>query len=931
MLKFILKILKYTGILLLVLFVAIVITCWYLYESADMLTPVHKPTNRYELIYAHQPFRAYGPNMLRQSESGLWELYVEGDAFERGEAIGKLSSDLLYFQERAFVEQIREIVPSENYLKFLRYFIAIFNRNLGENVPEEYRDEIYGISLSCTDEYDFIGTPYERQLNYHAAHDLGHAMQDYMLVECTSFASWGKNSADSSLIVGRNFDFFVGHKFARNKVVSFYKPQIGYKFASIGWAGMTGVLSGMNEHGLTVTINAAKSDMPTSSATPISVLTREILQYATNIAEAYDIATKRKTFVAESILIGSAQDGKAVIIEKSPDKIALFTGDGNTQLLCTNHYQSEAFATDERNIENIQTSDSPYRFMRLSQLLNRESPMDYKKAATILRDHKGVDDEDIDIPNEWAINQFIAHHSVIFKPEQKIMWVSTSPWQSGKYVAYDLNKIFSDSLSFDREIYSEELSIPEDTFTRNPEFLQLFDQKGYRKLKEEPLFERFLPKNKTTITMDKNPHIQFLPVEEIKAYQEKQLAKQLMYLQQNSRFYQRMFAENQIDISPIKTLEDLQKLPATTKTDLQLYNEDFICVDKEEIIDYVTTSGTLGNPVTFALTDEDLTRLSYNEVLSFTTAGCTRQDILQLMTTLDRRFMAGLAYYMGARELGMGVARVGNGIPELQWDTINRIHPSWGMVVPSFLIKLIEFAEKNNIDYHNSSLRKCVCIGEALRNQDFTLNTLGRRIHEKWPELQLHSTYASTEMQSSFTECSMLQGGHLQPELIIIEFLDDNNQPVAEGEPGEVTITTLGVKGMPLLRFKMGDICYHHKESCGCGRNTMRLSPVIGRKGQMIKYKGTTLYPPALFDILDSIHKVINYVVEVYTNDLGTDEILIRVASEDRSDIFAKEIKDLFRSKVRVAPTIAFESAEYIAKIQLPPMSRKTIKFIDLR
>lgn len=431
--------------------------------------------------------------------------------------------------------------------------------------------------------------------------------------------------------------------------------------------------------------------------------------------------------------------------------------------------------------------------------------------------------------------------------------------------------------------------------------------------------------------MTKNPQIQFLSAEEIKAFQEQQLAKLLVYLQQNSRFYQRMFAENQIDIRQIKTIEDLQALPVTTKTDLQLYSEDFVCVGKEKIIDYVTTSGTLGNPVTFALTDADLNRLSYNELLSFTTAGCTPQDILQLMTTIDRRFMAGLAYYMGARELGMGIARVGNGIPELQWDTIHRIHPTCGMVVPSFLIKLIEFAEKNNIDYHNSSLRKCVCIGEALRNQDFTLNTLGKRIQEKWPELKLYSTYASTEMQSSFTECTECKGGHLQPELIIVEFLDDNNQPVATGEAGEVTITTLGVEGMPLLRFKMGDICYHHTEPCACGRNTMRLSPVIGRKGQMIKYKGTTLYPPALFDILDSIPKVINYIVEVYTNDLGTDEILIRVASEDKSDVFAKEIKDLFRSKVRVAPTIAFESAEYIAKIQLPPMSRKTIKFIDLR
>ena len=415
--------------------------------------------------------------------------------------------------------------------------------------------------------------------------------------------------------------------------------------------------------------------------------------------------------------------------------------------------------------------------------------------------------------------------------------------------------------------------------------------------------------------MEKFSDIQFKTPAEIKRYQELRLADELEYLNRHSVFYQRMFREERIDISSIRTLEDLQQLPVTTKTDLQLHNEDFICVDRAEIIDYVTTSGTLGDPVTFVLTSGDLDRLSYNEYLSFTTAGCTREDVMQLMTTLDRRFMAG----------------VGNGIPELQWDTIHRIHPSFCMVVPSFLIKLIEYAEANGIDYNNSSIRKAICIGEALRNPDFSLNTLGQRIHEKWQTPLLQSTYASTEMQSSFTECEACRGGHLQPELIIVEFLDDKNQPVAEGEAGEVTITTLGVRGMPLLRFKTGDICYHYTEPCSCGRNTMRLSSVLGRKGQMIKYKGTTLYPPALYDILDNIPGVKNYVVEVYTNDLGTDDILIRVGSDLQTEAFAKQIKDLFRSKVRVAPTIQFASPDYVAKIQMPQMSRKAIKFIDLR
>lgn len=473
------RILKYIGIALLAFILILTTWIWYLYSAADMMAP----NAEYAAWKLGRPasgsaWKSGRPaSGLRQSESGLWELYVEGDAFQRGEAIGHLSKDLLYYQEKVFVDQIREIIPSDSYLKFLRFFIILFNRNLGKNIPEEYRQEIYAISQSCTHEYDMIGTPYERQLNYHAAHDLGHAMQDYMLVGCSSFASWGKHSEDSSLVIGRNFDFYMGDDFARNKQVAFYRPSTGHNFVTIGWVGMTGVLSGMNEHGLTVTINAAKSTMPTSSATPISVLTREILQYAQTIDEAYEIAKKRKTFVAESILIGSAKDGKATIIEKSPDHIALFTQDNQQQLICTNHYQSETYANEKNNIENMKTSDSPYRFERLKELLAQEGKMNERKAADILRNYKGRDDADLGLANEMAINQFIAHHSVIFKPAQRLIWVSTSPWQCGKYVAYDLNKIFNDSLDFSRELYVEELTIPADTFVQQPEYQQLITYK----------------------------------------------------------------------------------------------------------------------------------------------------------------------------------------------------------------------------------------------------------------------------------------------------------------------------------------------------------------------------------------------------------------------------------------------------------------------
>jgi len=424
---------------------------------------------------------------------------------------------------------------------------------------------------------------------------------------------------------------------------------------------------------------------------------------------------------------------------------------------------------------------------------------------------------------------------------------------------------------------------------------------------------------------------QYLSQQEITAYQEKKMAEILAYVNARSPFYQEMFAKKKIDLTKIKKIEDLRQLPVTTKQDLQMRNMDFLCVSGTEICDYVTTSGTLGDPVTFGDTINDLRRLALSEHLSYEFAGCVPADIFQLMVTIDRCFMAGQACLLGSLQLGSAIIRVGNGIPELQWNTIQRMNPTVCICVPSFLLKLIDFAEAHHIDYRNSSIKRAICVGESVRTNDHQYNILGDKIHSLWPELSMFVNYASTEMQSSFNECTKACGAHHKPNLTILEFLDDNNLPTKADEPGEITITTLDVEGMPMIRFKTGDICYRFEEPCACGRNTVRIGPILGRKGQLIKYKGTSLYPAALYDILENIPEISNYIVEVYTNTIGTDGIRILIGSQANNESFVKHIKDLFRSKIRVAPDIVFEPAELIARKQLPPTSRKLIKFFDYR
>jgi phenylacetate-CoA ligase len=418
--------------------------------------------------------------------------------------------------------------------------------------------------------------------------------------------------------------------------------------------------------------------------------------------------------------------------------------------------------------------------------------------------------------------------------------------------------------------------------------------------------------------------------EEANQIQEQKLRELLVYLSQHSPFYKDLFAKNGIDINEIKTVADLTRIPTTTKEDLQQRNPDFLCVPAEKVIEYTSTSGTLGGPVTVALTDKDLDRLALNEYNSFLSAGAASTDLFQLMLTLDRQFMAGMAYYLGLRKLGAGAIRLGPGVPSLQWETIKRLKPTAIVAVPSFILKLIKYANENNIDVNGSSVKKAICIGENIRNTDFSLNILGKKITDSW-NIDLYSTYASTEMQTAFTECSEGHGGHYQSDLMIAEILDDDEKPVGPYAAGELTITTLGVEGMPLLRYKTGDICMYFNEPCACGRSSWRLSPILGRKKQMIKFKGTTLYPPALFDLLNEREEILDYVVEVYPNEVGLDEVLLHIVPSVISEECDHQIRAYLQARLRVSPHIKYLTTEEIQKMQFPETVRKAIKFIDRR
>lgn len=421
-----------------------------------------------------------GHNFLTKNRQNLWELYISGNALQLGYNQGALTQELMQKQEQIFFSKVEDMVPSKRKQRLLSKVLKFYNRNMYRHVRNDFQAEIYGLSQYSGDKYDFIAPKFQRNLYLHGAHDIGHALQDLMLVGCSSLAVWNGKSENGKLLIGRNFDFYAGDDFAKEKIVAFVNPEAGIPYMSVTWPGMTGVVSGMNAEGLTVTINAGKSKIPLSAKTPISLVAKEILQFAANISEAVKIAKKRKVFVSESIMVGSAADRKAVLIEMSPKNFGVFDVQNSSELVCSNHFQSQAYSNDRRNKKHIAESHSQYRFDRMNELLEKSEKLNPAKMASILRNKDGLKDIRLGYGNEKALNQLLAHHSVIFSPEERLVWVSSSPYQLGEMVSYDLKEIFKERKGY--VLSTGERNIARDPFADSQEFQ---DYELYRTIDSE--------------------------------------------------------------------------------------------------------------------------------------------------------------------------------------------------------------------------------------------------------------------------------------------------------------------------------------------------------------------------------------------------------------------------------------------------------------
>ncbi|MBK6754548.1 MAG: AMP-binding protein [Flavobacteriales bacterium] len=403
------------------------------------------------------------------------------------------------------------------------------------------------------------------------------------------------------------------------------------------------------------------------------------------------------------------------------------------------------------------------------------------------------------------------------------------------------------------------------------------------------------------------------------------LRKHLGYVLERSPYYQK--ALDGLRIEDVQSPDHLRQLPFTRNSDLEAYNEEFLCVPKRAVVDHVTTSGTTGRPVALLLDEPDLERLTANEHNSLLLAGVTPDDVVQLMTTMDRRFMAGLAYFLGARSLGAGVVRVGPGAAALQWESIHRFGTTVLITVPSFLVRMLEHAKTHGIDPTASDVRKAICIGEPIRDITGSWNNLGARIKDQW-NIELLGTYASTEMATACSERQEGSGHAVQPQLVLVEVLDEQDRPVADGAAGEVVVTPFHVSAMPLLRYRTGDICTWHKNARHGSGVGVHLGPVLGRMQHRLKVRGTTLFPAQVLDTINAMPAIPNFVVVCTTDELGGDDLEILVDLEMDE---AERMREHLRGLLRVAPRVTPLPAAAIETLKWPKDSRKPHLFIDRR
>jgi hypothetical protein len=375
----------------------------------------------------------------------MHHLVVSGSPFERGVASGKFESELLYRQEKALFDRLREIFPGALLLKVLQVGMIRWFWGADRFFPPEDLEEMDGVSRSSPPEFAYLGNAYVRQIYYHGLHEVGQMMVDQTGDDmgCTVAAY----PLGRGWIVGRNFDFEGGRIFDTDKVLKWVFPDRGYAFVSVIWSGMVGAVTGVNEHGLYVSINAAGARDFRRYGTPTTLVLLQALQFARTSEEAVKIIMEAETFITDIFVVSDTETGRFFRVEKAPSHTEAI--ELKEPSIVTNHLVADYWKEDKINKFRRDELTSHARLERGEKLmasLKADAPTEPRRIEEgilgILRDKGEARGEPLALGNRNAIDALIATHAVVYDGPERRLYVSQGPSLAGAFTGFDLVESF---------------------------------------------------------------------------------------------------------------------------------------------------------------------------------------------------------------------------------------------------------------------------------------------------------------------------------------------------------------------------------------------------------------------------------------------------------------------------------------------------------
>ena len=418
--------------------------------------------------------------------------------------------------------------------------------------------------------------------------------------------------------------------------------------------------------------------------------------------------------------------------------------------------------------------------------------------------------------------------------------------------------------------------------------------------------------------------------EEIEKYQLERLHKTLEHCM-NSPFYRERFAREGLKPSDIKTLDDIRKIPFTTKQDLRdTYPFGIASVPLYQCARLHSSSGTTGNPTVILHTKKDLEEWANAVARCLWMVGCSPNDVFQNSSGYGM-FTGGLGFQYGAEKLGMLTVPAGAGNTLRQIKFFTDFGTTVVHAIPSYASRLFEVMQEKGIDPRRDTKLRTLVIGAEPHSEDT------RKRIEEMLGVKAYNSFGMSEMCGPGVafECPEQNGMHIWEDYYIVEIVDpDTLEPVPDGEIGELVLTTLKREAMPLLRYRTRDLTRILPGDCPCGRHHKRLDRMKGRSDDMIILKGVNIFPIQIETILMQFKELASdYLITLETkenNDAMTVEV--EVADNMSFDDFGRlqnlerEITRQLRDEILITPKVRL-----VPKGSLPKSEGKAVRVKDLR